>query len=258
MAITPDGVWPAWALYDGAWTKLRGIPRGPSIGSQVGVGRDDGFSVVGVFDDRSVIYDYRSDGGFEGARTIRGVAAGAYATVGRGVAIFDATRPVGHLLTTTTVTELTPPGTVVDAASGMGSLLVLTSDGRVHGTPETLGAEWRQLGEGFVALLAGEVVVAVGESATVGIHRLEPGGTLARLSRAPFGPTAVSGSVVSVHDWSSDSIWLSESGGGWERLPLWADAGFDGAFRTMVTGTDVPTVVAVDGNGRQALWRAVP
>lgn len=257
LAITPDGVWPAWALYDGAWTKLRGIPRGPSIGPQVGVTRENGFSVVGVFDGRSVVYDYRSDGDFEGARTVRDVEAGAFAAVGDGVAIFDGNRPVGRLVTTT-ITDLAPPGTVVDAVSGLGWLLVLTADGTVHGTQNPPGSKWVRLGAGFVALRASESVVAVGENTTVGMHRLNAAGTLERIDGAPFGPTAIWGTLVAVHDWSSDSIWVSESRGGWERLPLWRDAGFHATFLTMVPGTSVPTVVAVDEQGDQALWRAAP
>jgi hypothetical protein len=257
VAITPDGMWPAWALGEGGWTKLRGIPAGSSIGDQVGVIRENGFSVVGVFEGRSVIYDYRPDGEFEGARTIRDLEAGAFAVFADGVAVFDANRPVGRLVTTT-VTDLVPPGTVVDAASGMGWMVVLTSDGSVHGTQDPLAADWRRLGDGFAALRASERVVAVGENATVGIHGLDPEGMLVRMDRAPFGPTVVSGSQVSVHDWSSDSIWTSVTGDEWERLPLWADVGFHASFRQLVSGTEVPTVLGVDANGVWALWRAAP
>lgn len=90
------------------------------------------------------------------------------------------------------------------------------------------------------------------------VHRLEPDGRLERIDGALFGPTVVWGTVVAVHDWSSDSIWFSEPEGGRERLPLWVDAGFHADFRRMVPGTAVPTVVAVDVNGGQALWRASP
>ena len=257
VAITPDGVWPAWGLFDGTWTKLRGIPRGPSFGSHVGVARANGFSVVGVFSGRSVIYDYLSDGSFAGARTVRDVEAGAFAPVTGGLALFDSNQPTGRLVSTT-VTDLTPPGTVAEAASGMGWLLVLTSDGSVHGMQEGFDAEWRRLGEGFSALRGAGVVVAVGENATVGIHTLRADGTLARMDRAPFGPTAVAGTAVSVHDWSSDSIWVSESGSAWKRLPLWADAGFDATFRKLVSGTALPTVVAGAADSGQELWTAAP
>jgi hypothetical protein len=258
VAITPEGLWPAWALHDGAWTKLRGIPRGPSIGPQVGVIRDHGFSVVGVVDGRSVIYDYRTDGGFEGARTVRDIEAGAFAAVGDGVAIFDTARPVGRLVTTT-ITDLAPPGTVVEAAGGLGWLLVLTTDGTVHGIQDPPRSEWQRLGEGFTALEASESVVAVGKDATVGMHRLDVGGALVRMDDAPIGPTVVWGTVVAVHDWSSDSIWMSTPDDRWERLPLWTDAGFRATFREMVPGTDMPTVVAgVDVAGDAALWRVTP
>ena len=257
VAIAPDGVWPAWALFDGTWIKLRGIPRGPAMGTQVGVTREGGFSVIGVFDGRSVVYDYRSDGNFEGARTVREIEAGAFAAVTGGLAIFDATRPVGRLMTTT-VTELEAPGTVIEAASGQGWLVVLTADGSVHGTRDPSDPTWRLLGTGFVGLRSSQRLIAVGENATVGIQELGSDGTLQRMDRAPFGPTVVSGSVVLVHDWSSDSIWASGSAGGWDRLPLWADAGFQASFGQMVGGAVVPTVTGVDGKGQQALWRAAP
>lgn len=257
IAITPDDVWPAWALDDGRWTKLRGIPRGPSFGSQVGVKREHGFSVVGVADGRSVIYDYRTDGAFAGARTVRDIQAGALAAVGDGVALFDAHRPEGRLVTTT-ITDIAPPGIVVEAASGAGWLLVLTDDGIVHGIQDPSRSEWRRLGEGFVGLRAAENVVAVGENATVGLHHLAVDGSLVRMDGAPYGPTVVWGTAVAVHDWSSGSVWMSGGEDRWERLPLWTDAGFRATFRGMVPGTDVPTVAGVGPAGEAALWRVSP
>ena len=257
LAITPEGTWPVWALAEGEWRKLRGVPRGPAITDQVGVARDDGFSVIGVLDGRSVIYDYRDDGAFEGARTVRDVEAGAVAAFGDGVVVFDVTRPVGRFVTET-IHDLPPPGTVVAAVGGLGWLVVLTADGSVHGVIDPADPEWRRLGEGFVSLRVSTSVVAVGANATTGLHRLEPTGTLVRLDDAPFGPTVVAGTTVAVHDWSSESIWMSAADDRWERLPLWDVAGFDATFGELVAGADVPTVLGVDGTGNRALWRAAP
>lgn len=252
VAVTPGAIWPASLLRDGAWSKLHGLPLGFALVDDVGVERADGFSLIGVSGGKTIFFDFGTDGRFGGARTVRGVAAGAVTSLGDRTVVFDVERSVGRIVGERT-DPIEAPGRVTGVAASDPWLVVLTSDGVVYATDD-VGRTWSSLGEGFSALVSSEPVVAVGESAGVGLHRFEGERGLVRIERAPIGPTVSWGSEVAVHDWSNDSVWAS-SADGWQRIPLWSRDGFHGSFRTLVPGTDVPTVVGVSAMGELAVWQ---
>lgn len=255
VAVTPGAIWPVSLLRDGQWSKLHGLPPGYALVNGVGVERGDGFSLIGVSGDRSIFFDFGADGRFGGAHTVRDLVAGAVTLFGGRVVVFDTERPVGRIVGERSE-PIEAPGKVTDVAASDPWLVVLTEDGVVHATADG-GQNWSPLGEGFSGLVSTQPVVAIGESAGVGLHRFEGLRGLVRIDRAPIGPTVSWGSEVAVHDWSSESVWTLTPDG-WQRIPLWSRDGFHGSFRTLVSGTDVPTVVGETATGELAVWRGEP
>lgn len=252
VAVIPGAIWPASLLKDGEWSKLHGLPLGSTLVSEVGVERTDGFALIGVSGDKTTVYDFTADGRFGGAHTVRDLVAGAVTSLGSRTVVFDAEHPVGRIVGERGE-RIEAPGKVTAAAASDSWLVVLTADGVVHASDDA-GRTWSRLGQGFSALVSSEPVVAVGESASVGLHRFEGERGLVRIDRAPIGPTVAWGSKVAVHDWSNDSVWAS-SPDGWHRIPLWSRDGFEASFRTLVPGTDVPTVVGESPTGEWAVWQ---
>jgi hypothetical protein len=252
VAVAKTGFWPVSLLLDGEWTRLLGFPAGLDVSSQVGVAVADGFVIGGVDDDRTVLFRFTSEGRFQGARTVFGIRAAAITAVGDTVVVFDVDRPLAAAVGPDLV-PITTPGVVLDAAYDAGALVVLDREGAVHSSVDGGGA-WQLLGSGYRAVMTTDGVHAVGESASVGINRYADG-TLVRLEHAPWGPIAAWGDRLAVYDWSTESVWASTEEG-WERLPLWASVGLDGAPAELVDGVANPTVVGVDVDGRTVLWRA--
>ena len=253
LAVAPNETWPVSLLTDHGWRRLIGLPVGVELVPDVAVERPGGFAVVGVTDAGSVMFDFREDGRFAGARTIFDVTAGVVTGFGESVVLFDAGRPVAAVVAHG-IDRMATPGVVVDAAADGVSLLVLVDDGSVH-LSDDAGATWTLLGENFARLLTADTVVAIGVDATVGMNRFHPDLGLVRLEAAPRGPSVAWGSSIAVHDWSNDSVWLSKADGGWERLPLWSQHGFTGELAGMVDDAHVPTVVGVDADGGLVVWQ---
>jgi hypothetical protein len=254
LAVAPGETWPVSLLTEDSWKRLLGLPVGVELVPDFAVERPDGFAIVGVSGGSSVMFDFRVDGRFAGARTVFDLTAGVVTGFGESVVLFDAVRPVAASVADR-VDRMTTPGVVIDAATEGTALLVLVDDGSVH-LSEDGGRTWIVLGAHFQRLLAADTVVAVGADATVGMHRFDPALGLVRLDSAPRGPTVAWGPSIAVHDWSNDSVWLSKADGGWERLPLWSRHGFTGEFAGMVDGAPIPTVVGQDRDGGRMVWQA--
>lgn len=254
LALGSARMWPVSMLTEDGWRRLLGIPAGFELAGDVAVEGRDGFSIAGRRGDRTVLFDFRSDGRFAGAHTVFGIQAEAMASLGDTIVVFDATRPTGAAVTSS-VERFTPPGRVTDAASAGDWLVVLLEDGTAHATAD-LGGEWTLIGRDFAQLVSVDSVIGVGTSATVGLHRLVPGEGFVRLGKSPRGPVVAWGGRVAVHDWSNDGVWLSSGDDGWERLPLWSREGFSGTFEALVDGAAVPTVIGRDDAGQRVLWQA--
>ncbi len=256
LAVAPDGLWPVSMLgNDDQWQRLLGLSPSFELTPDVAVPSPGGFLVVGSSHDRSVVLDFRQDGRFTGARTVFGVVAGALVQIDGEVVIFDQFEARGSRISRSIVSFPTP-GTVAQAASTGGWLVVLLADGSVHASNDPDGG-WQPLGDGFRAVLQTDPVVLVGESASVGLHTFDPGVGTTRLDQAPFGPTVAWESSPAVYDWSTQGLWRLTKDG-WELLPLWNRHGFDGTFEKMVDGAATPTVVGVDMQGLKAIWRSSP
>jgi hypothetical protein len=255
VAVSDRGTWPASVLVDGEWRRLLGLPPGFTFAPGIGVERRTGFALVGASgDDDSVIFEFDEEGGFGGARTVRGVSAGAVTSVGEATVVFDVRRADGRVVAAA-IEPITPPGPVVAAAGAGEWIVILVDGGTLYAAALEDNGAWIPLGTGFADLLGGGIVVAVGRDATVGLQVFESTSGLIRLDRAPVGPTVLWDDRIAVYDWSNDSVWMS-TGEGWERLPLWKSQGFGAPFGWLVPGARVPAVVGVDDAGQPGLWLA--
>lgn len=255
VAVAERTTWPASILVDGEWRRLLGVPPGFTFAPDVGVVRRSGFALVGASgSDASVIFEFDEEGGFGGARTVRGVSAGAITSVGDAMVVFDVRRADGRVVSET-IDPITPPGPVVAATGADEWIVILVDDGTVYAATLDDHDAWIHLGTGFADLLGGGIVVAVGRDATVGLHVFDSASGLIRLDRAPVGPTVLWDDRIAVYDWSNDSVWMS-AGDGWDRLPLWASQGFAAPFGWLVPGAGVPAVVGFVDAGQPGLWLA--
>ncbi|MEX1043945.1 MAG: hypothetical protein WD532_07260 [Acidimicrobiia bacterium] len=253
VSVTGTGLWPASILQDRVWRPLLGLPLSIAIAPGVGAVVDRGFVIVGVTGDRTVMFGFDEAGRFEGAHTVFGVRAGAVAAHRGDVVVFDVDRPIA-VISGPDSHGIEVPGVVVDAASTDEDLVVLDATGAIHVTSDG-GLNWRPLGSGFAGLVEAGGVYAVGASASKGIHEYRGDDGLTPLDPAPIGPTVSWGGRLAVYDWSADSAWVA-SASGWERLALWKSGGFGGTPTQLLDGTELPTVVGVDADGRTVMWQA--
>lgn len=255
VAVSGTGLWPASILRDGAWRPLLGLPLSVDIAPSVGTTLDDGFVIVGVTGDRTVVFGFDGAGRFGGARTVFGVRAGVVSSHDGEVVVFDVDRPIA-VISGPDRPPMDVPGVVTDAASAGDDLVVLDDTGAIHVTSDD-GLTWTQLGTGYVGLVVAGEVYAVGASVSMGIHEYRGGEGLVRLERAPTGPAVSWGGRLAVYDWSADSAWIA-SASGWDRLALWKSGGFGGTPTGFLDGTSLPTVVGNDADGRFVMWQARP
>lgn len=243
LALVPDAMWPVSLQVEDRWQRLLGLPMGSTIGGAAAAG--DGFVVAGVESDRTVLYRFSPSGRFAGARTVFGLRAGALVDAGSALVVFDAAAPTAVVLDAGRL-DIDVPGIVSAAAWADGTAAIVTDTGDLYTSRDL--ATWTRRGGGFADVHAAGTIHAVGVSASTGLQRLDPDGTLVRLEGAPFGPVTSAGGEIVVYDWSTSGSWVS-AGDGWSRLPFWASAGFVGSFDRFVGGTDSVTVVtrALDG-----------
>ncbi|MEX2278960.1 MAG: hypothetical protein WEA76_02600 [Acidimicrobiia bacterium] len=254
VSVTGTGLWPASILRDGVWRPLLGLPLSIEIAPGVGAVVDDGFLIVGVTGDRTVMFEFDVAGRFGGAHTVFGVRAGVVAAHQGDVVVFDVDRPLA-VVSGPDSRRIQLPGVVTDAASTDEGLVVLDNAGAIHVTSDG-GVNWRPLGTGYAGLVEAGGVYAVGASVSKGIHEYRGDDGLVRLEGAPIGPTVSWGGRLAVYDWSADSAWVA-SASGWERLALWKSGGFGGTPTGFLDGTSLPTVVGVDADGRFVMWQAL-